>query len=365
MTARDRTLSAAVAHLSPGYFALVMATGIVSIALRDAGAGLPAPAAALAAGLSAALLSIAIAAYLVLWVLFAWRAIAFPHHLRADLRSPEQAFGFFTVVAGTDVLAVRLAQAGAVPAAIGFVIVAVALWCVFGYLLPWQVLVARDREERILSRTNGSWFVWAVASQSLAVASAEIQPHAGEAAEPWLGMLAVMSWSVGVALYAGVAMLVLLRIVHYGIAPEEFTPPYWVAMGALAIAVVAGSGIVGMASTPMVDAARGLIAALVVVFWCFCAWLTPLLVGAGFWRHAVHRIPLDYEPGLWSMVFPVGMIAVASMSMGRADDLAVVHEIGRAIAVASVLVWAVVFAGLVRRIARVLAASSRARRIAA
>lgn len=343
----NASVHSAVARLSPGYFALVMATGIVSIGLHDVGA----------MALSVALMWIAAVAYAVLWVLFIWRAIAFPHHVRSDLRNPEIAFAYFTVVAGTDVLAVRLVQQGAVAPATILLLVGAGLWFVFGYLLPWQVLMTRDGH-RILARTNGTWFIWAVASQSVAVGMSQIQAHATHSAQIWIGMLAVLSWSVGVALYLGIALIVLLRIIHYGITPGEFEPPYWVAMGALAIAVVAGSGIVDMQSTPMVDATRGLISGTVVVFWSFCVWLIPMLLGAGVWRHLVHRVPLRYVPTLWSMVFPMGMFAVASISMGRADALPVVELIGHIALVIAALVWCVVFLGLLFRIARSIRASA-------
>ena len=52
------------------------------------------------------------------------------------------------------------------------------------------------------------------------------------------------------------------------------------------------------------------------------------LVAAGWWRHRVHRVPLRYESSLWSVVFPLGMYAVASIYLGRADDLPIVEAFG-------------------------------------
>ncbi|MGP7960458.1 tellurite resistance/C4-dicarboxylate transporter family protein [Sanguibacter sp. A247] len=327
-----------VEGLSPGYFALVMGTGIVSVGLNAVGAR----------ELSVALLVIAALAYLVLWVLYVWRAIAYRSAMMRDLRNPETAFAYFTVVAASDVLAVRLVAEGLVAVAVPLVVVATLLWLVFGYVLPWQVLMTRDGLP-VLARTNGTWFIWAVASQSLAVAMTAIHPSL-EHGRALVGLVAVLSWSVGVALYGGVAILVLLRIVHFGITPREFEPPYWVAMGAMAIAVVAGSDIVAMGSTPMVDATRALIAGTVAIFWSFCLWLLPVLIGAGVWRHVVHRVPLTYVPTLWSIVFPVGMFAVASLNLGRVDNLPLVETLGGGALVVAVLVWALVFGAMLRHL---------------
>lgn len=343
MTQHPSPLRHAIAHLPPGYFALVMATGIVSIGLHDAGFSV----------LSTALLWIAACSYAVLWGLFIWRTIAYRHQVVADLRNPAIAFAFFTIVAGTDVLGVRLAQQGMMAVATPLFLLAGALWFVFGYVLPWQVFMTRDGAP-ILARTNGTWFIWAVASQSLAVGMSQLQPYVSNEAARWVGLLAVLAWSVGVILYAAIGMMVLLRVVHFGITAEDFDPAYWVAMGALAIAIVAGSGIVGMEQTPMVDAVRPLIAATVVIFWTFCAWLIPLLIGAGVWRHAVRRVPLRYLATLWSMVFPIGMFAVASISMGRTDGLPMAEQIGGVALIVAVIVWALVFIAMLHRIWQVL-----------
>lgn len=341
----------AIERLSPGYFALVMGTGIVSIGLHLVGVEVP----------SLILLWIATVSYVVLWVLYIWRAITHRAAMLHDLRGPEMAFAYFTVVAGTNVLAVRLTQEGMIGVAMPLFFFAAILWFVFGYLLPWQVFMTRDGKP-ILARTNGTWFIWAVASQSLAIGMAQAQPYFQEGAA-WVGLLAVLSWSVGVALYAGVAMLVLLRIIHFGITPKEFEPPYWVAMGAMAIAVVAGTSIIDMQSTPMVEATRSLIAGTVVVFWSFCVWLIPMLVGAGVWRHLIHKIPLTYVPTMWSIVFPVGMFAVASIRLGRADALPLVEIIGEGALSVAVLVWALVFIAMMVQVMRVIVATLQAPRV--
>ena len=96
----------------------------------------------------------------------------------------------------------------------------------------------------------------------------------------------------------------------------------------------------------MVDAARGLIGGTVVLFWCFALWQYPLLFGAGLWRHLTHRVPLRYVPSLWSMVFPLGMFAVASLRLGRVEHLPLVEGIGMAGLVIAASAWTAVAVGL-------------------
>lgn len=98
----------AIAKFSPGYFALVMGTGIISVGLNLTGHTV----------LSHILLWISAISYVVLWALYIWRAITNTREVLHDLRGPEMAFAYFTVVAGTNVLAVRVAQEGLVNIAI-------------------------------------------------------------------------------------------------------------------------------------------------------------------------------------------------------------------------------------------------------
>lgn len=118
-------IGAAVAGLPPGAFAFVMATGIVSVGLDQQ-------------GLSAAsnvLLVVAVVAYVLLVLALVGRLVGHRERAVADLHDPRRAFGYFTVVAGSGVLAVRLLE---VQPTVSTVLLAVAsvVWLVLGYAVP-------------------------------------------------------------------------------------------------------------------------------------------------------------------------------------------------------------------------------------
>jgi tellurite resistance protein TehA-like permease len=341
-------LDAAVRTLHPGYFALVMASGIVSIAMRDQRATV----------LSVALLWLTALEYAVLVVLTAWRLLRFRAAVARDLADPRRAFGLFTFVAGTDVLGTRLAVDAHHAAAFVLLAVGSAAWLVLGYVVPWSAVLGRARRP-VLQDANGTWFIWVVASQSVAVLAAALEPAVATGRRE-LALLAVFSWSVGVFLYAGNGVMVAARMLLYPLGPEDLTPPYWVAMGATAITVVAGARIVQMADAPMVEATRGLIAGTCVVFWAFGTWLIPPLLAAGLWRHLVHRIALRYEPTLWSIVFPLGMYAVAGSYLGQADHLPIVRGIGDAESWVALAAWLLTFAAMARHLTRAVWATGTA-----
>lgn len=325
--------------LTPGYFALVMAAGIVSVGLALEGFE----------GLSRMLLGVCVTAFVVLGVLTVVRFVRFRRAMAEDFLDPTRAFGYFTYVAGTNVLGVRLFMEGFHALTAVFLAVTALAWAVLGYVVPWTAVLGKVARP-VVATANGTWFIWVVASQSVAVAAATLEPVSAPATQG-LSVLAVVAWSVGVFLYAAVGMIVALRMLLYELRPADLNPPYWVAMGASAITVLAGARIVEMGAAPMVDATRGLVAGLSVVFWAFATWLIPVLFAVGVWRHRVHRVPLHYEATLWSMVFPLGMYAVAGIYLGQADDLPLVGWIGRVELWLAFGVFLVVLAAMLRHLA--------------
>lgn len=327
-------MRAGVQTLHPGYFALVMATAIMSVGMQIHRTY----------ALSVGLLWVACVAYVVLVVLHVWRLIASRAEVAADLGDPRRGFGLFTFVAATNVLGARLNLDGHHRLALVLLGIGSVSWVVLGYLVPWTAVLARAHRP-VVQDANGTWFIWVVASQSVAVLAAALEP-AITLGRRELAVLAVFSWSVGVFLYAAVGIFVAARMLLYPLLPADLTPPYWVAMGATAITVVAGARIVEMADAPMVAATRGLIAGTSVVFWAFGTWLIPPLVAAGVWRHVRRGVPLLYEPTLWSIVFPLGMYGVGGLSLGHADHLPIVRAIGAYESWAALAVWSITFVAM-------------------
>lgn len=340
--ARTGPIRAAVRGLTPGYFALVMASGIISAGAKLQGWN----------SISDALLIACAVAYVVLVILTIWRIVRYRSAIVADFTNPRRAFGFFTFIAGTNVLGVRLAAAEHYSITAVLLIISGITWIVLGYVIPWAAALSRDTRP-VVADANGSWFIWVVACQSIAVAAASLEPVAGNYAR-LLGIIAVFSWSVGIFLYAAVGMLVALRIMLYQFRPADLDPPYWVAMGACAITILAGSRILGMHGAPMVDAVHGLIAGVSVAFWAFATWLIPVLFAAGLWRHLRHRAPLRYEATLWSVVFPLGMYSVSGIYLGKADHLPVVGHIGAGMLWVALIAWTLTFVAMIVNLFRTL-----------
>lgn len=160
-------------------------------------------------------------------------------------------------------------------------------------------------------------------------------------------------------LYVAVGSLVVARLLLYPLRPADLTPPYWVAMGATAITVLAGAHIVEMADAPMAIVTSGLVAGASVVFWAFGPWLIPPLVAASIWKHVVHRVPLRYEATLWSVVFPLGMYGVGAYRLGLAAHLPIVESIGEFEGWVALAVWTITFVAMLHHLAATIGRSGR------
>ena len=314
-----------LATLDPGYFALVMATGIVSIGSRLLGH----------IALAEVLLVATIAGFAILSLAYVVRAARFPRRFSGSLRAPSSAVAYFTVVAGTNVLATGLLGHQLWLIALILGIAAFLLWLALTYGLFCSIVLAGNHP--MLREINGVWLVWVVGTQSIAVLATALAPQL-----PWapgqdlLGVTGVLFWSVGVVLYLILVVIIFLRLFLIETTPAEMGPAYWILMGATAISVRAAAGILMLsdsAPTALLTEMHAFVAGLAVVLWSFGSWFIPMLVLFGLWRYFVRGYSWAYEPKLWSVVFPLGMYAVASVTLGRAIDFEFMREL------AAVWVW--------------------------
>ncbi len=324
-----------IATLFPGYFALVMATGIVAIAADQQDITV----------LAETLYVITAVAYVVLAVLLALRMVRFWSNFAADVTNHAKGFAFLTTVAASNVLAsASIIVHGWWDLAWALWWVSLVLWVAFIYTTLIAVIVGRDTPG-LQGGINGSWFLLTVSTQSIAVVAGLFLTRTDSDA---LAFAAIAAFTLGIVLYLIVMTLVFLRWVFSPLDPTEIDPPAWIAAGAVAITVLAGSNILLSADQAPDQVARlePFLEGLVVMAWATATFWFPLMVAIGVWRHVVRRVPLRYHPSYWSMVFPLGMYGAATFRMRAAidlDALAWLPQVELAVAFAA---WAVTFVGL-------------------
>jgi tellurite resistance protein TehA-like permease len=326
-----------VKHLSPAYFALVMATGVVSIAAWDF--QLP----VVAMGLFA----FNLVAYAVVASLTALRAIRYPRLFFADMTDHRLGPGFFTAVAGSCILGTQfLLMVHSLVAAIVFLALGTALWIGLTYTIFTALTVKREKPP-LEKGLTGAWLIAVVATQSIAVLAALIARDWPQPLRLELNFFALSMWLWGGMFYIWIISLIFYRYTFFIFSPGDLTPPYWINMGAMAISTLAGARLVqNTPDAPFLASLLPFIKGFTVFYWATGTWWIPMLLVLGVWRHLIQRFPLRYDPLYWGAVFPLGMYTVATMQMAAALDLPFLAPLSPVAFVAALVAWTLACAGL-------------------
>jgi tellurite resistance protein TehA-like permease len=330
-----------LAGLSPAYFAMVMSTGIISIAAYRLGFE----------SLARTLYAINWMFYVVVWALFGLRLLWHRKAMLDDIVDHLRAPGYFTSVAATSVLGSQCLLLGEnLNLALGLWWLAITLWIVLTYTI-FTIFTVKRSKPRLENGINGGWLLAVVATQSIAVLGALLAARIGQ---PWkleLNFFALSMWLWGGMLYIWMMSLIFYRYTFFTFEPGDLSPPYWINMGAMAISTLAGSLlIVNVEHAPFLLSLQPFIKGFTVFYWATGTWWIPMLLVLGIWRHFYRRFPLRYDPLYWGAVFPLGMYAAATHAMLRAlefDFLSWVPGVFLALALAA---WLATLTGMLHAI---------------
>ncbi|MFF6776769.1 tellurite resistance/C4-dicarboxylate transporter family protein [Streptomyces sp. NPDC012637] len=293
------------AVLPPAAGAAVMATGILSVGLHLVG-----------------LEVVSLVAFGLSWVLWLVLAGDFAALFLSDRRSWEARADTppaLTAVAATSVLGVRCSLLGWGPAGLVLLALSAVAWVV---LLP---VVLRHLGRRM----PGGAFLICVATEALVVLAGTLAPRYGRGLA-WAGLLL---FALGLVLYADALVRFDFGQVVTGAGDQ------WVAGGALSISALGGAKL--LAAGVWTD--EPLRTVTVVLLVLSLLWYGVLL-GA-----EVARPRPGYDVRRWATVFPMGMTAVACLSVATAAATRWPAPLGRVLLGIAAAAWLLTAYGLARR----------------
>jgi tellurite resistance protein TehA-like permease len=337
--------SSALAALHPAYFALVMATGIISIAAQLLGLRL----------LAVVLLGLNLGFYPLLWALTVARVVRYRERVVADLFHHGRSVGFFTTVAATCVLGSQLlVVAGRFVPALVLWFVGIALWAMLTYSI-FTIMMVKPEKPTLAEGINGGWLVAVVASHSIAVLGAQLAPRLTHYA-PQALLFCLAMWLGGAMLYLWIISLIFFRYTFFILDPGDLAPPYWINMGAAAIATLAGTILVAASPhSPVLVQILPFVRGFTLFWWATATWWIPMLVILGIWRHIGRRFPLRYDPLYWGAVFPLGMYTACTFRLSQAIDAPYLIAMARVAVFVALAAWTVTLLGMIANLVRSLA----------
>ena len=323
----------------PGYFALVMATGIVSLAMNAQGLGV----------VARVLFAINVVAYAIFWLAGFVRLAQAPRQVARELGDHVSGPAFLTIVAGTCVLGVQCAElAGWRMAAGALWVLGLVLWLALIYAFFAAVTIIEPKP-RLEHGLDGSWLLATVSTEP-SPCSARSSPD--QFARPDIVVFTcLVLFLAGAMLYILVVGLIFFRWIFRPMGVHTLTPTYWINMGAVAITTLAGARLIDTSPDyAFVASLAHFLAGFTLFFWATASWWIPLLAAVFAWRHLHQRTPIRYDAQYWSLVFPLGMYSVATHAYARGNRLEFLYPLARYAAYLSWVAWLLTAAGLVHRL---------------
>ncbi|WP_144821165.1 tellurite resistance/C4-dicarboxylate transporter family protein [Marinobacter piscensis] len=325
--------------LSPAYFGMVMATGIISITAHLLGFD----------GIEKGLFYLNLAFYVLLWVATVARFWLYRREFLLDVIDHLRGPGFFTLPAGSSVLGsqfIILTDYTTLGRALW--VLAIVLWLALTYTI-FTAFTVKEEKPSLDKGITGGWLLAVVATQSIAVLSALVALDMPQPYKLGVNFLALSMWLWGGMLYIWMMSLIFYRYTFFRFSPGDLAPPYWINMGAMAISTLAGSLLImNVKDAPFLDSLLPFLKGFSVFYWATGTWWIPMLFILGIWRHVYKRFPLEYDPLYWGAVFPLGMYAACTHEMAKALGFHFLDFLPVSFFYLALVAWAVTFFGLLR-----------------
>lgn len=322
-----------IENFFPGYFSLVMATGIVAVACYIWGF----------TTLSEILLDVNVVLYILLLIYFFSHVFFYSDNFKKSITNHGKSPGFLTLVAATGVLGSGFVviennlDIAAVLYVLGFIFWLILIYSVF------IILTIQPQKPTLDKGINGIWLLMVVSTQSISILGMQLSGYFSSASEIVI-FTSLVLYLLGSLLYIILITLIFYRLTFFELNAEEFAPPYWINMGGVSIVTLAGSMLVLKSNQlELLVTVSPYLKAFTLMFWSIGTWWIPIIFFLGIWRHINKKIPLIYHHQYWGMVFPLGMYSVCTYRLSEVLEVNFLQNISEVFVFIALTAWTVAF----------------------
>ena len=337
----------AIRQFTPNWFAVVMGTGVLALALAQWPGNVPGLR-LLGEGLwlfNIVLFVLFTGLYSARWVLFFDEARRIFGHSTVSMFFGTIPMGLATIINGF--LVFGLPRWGD-----GVLLLAEALWWIdvvmslaCGVLIPFLMFT---RQGHRIDQMTAVWLLPVVAAEVAAASGGLLAPHLADAhAQLVMLVTSYVLWAFSLPVAFSILTILLLRMALHKLPHENMAASSWLALGPI------GTGALGMlllgSDAPMIFTANGLpgvgdIAAglgLVagITLWGLGFWwmLMAMLITARYLRAGI-----PFNLGWWGFTFPLGVYALTTLKLADLLNLGFFSVFGCGLVAMLVVMWLIV-----------------------
>jgi len=337
----------AIRQFTPNWFAVVMGTGVLALALAQWPEKVPGLR-AMGEGLwlfSALLFLLFTVLYAARWALFFNEARRIFGHSTVSMFFGTIPMGLATLINGLMVFGLPRWGEGVVPLAEALWWIDVAMSVACGVLIPFLMFT---RQEHRIDQMTAVWLLPVVAAEVAAASGGLLAPHlAGVHSQMIMLVTSYVLWAFSLPVAFSILTILLLRMALHKLPHENMAASSWLALGPI------GTGALGMlllgGDAPTIFAANGIpgvgeIAAGLgmvagITLWGLGLWwmLMALLITARYLRTGI-----PFNLGWWGFTFPLGVYALTTLKLADLLGLKFFGMFGSVLVAMLVVLWLIV-----------------------
>ena len=336
-----------IRQFTPNWFTVTMGTGILALALNQFPIAIPGLH-QVAEGfwwLNMALFTLFTGLYGARWALFPQQAKRIFGHPVVSMFFGAIPMGLATILNGF--LAFGIPHWGATAVHIAEVLwwidMVMAVAC--GVLIPFLMFT---QQEHSIEKMTAVWLIPVVAAEVTAASAGLLVPHLVDPAAAFrMLILGYALWAFSVPLAMSILVILVLRLVLHKLPHRDMAASGWLslgplgtgALGLLLLGAAAPSIFAGAGMPEMGAASAGLGLVGGTILWGYGAWwlLLAVLTTVRYMREG-----MPFNIGWWGFTFPLGVYAVATLTLGRQTHLGFILVAGAILVMLLAILWSII-----------------------